>query len=154
MTRTTPSLKALSEIKEALVAQLKNKYSANSSYNWTEYVFFANTPTHEELAQAKHALIEKVSSEVESYVVRNYGKYGIISVPICHRSSSEGHDRLEIDLKMKEFPGTKSLQDKVNQIDAQFKADMKSIDSWYFSALRAVAAKDSLPEPPNFTKDK
>lgn len=104
------------------------------------------------LYRAKRDVIKKISTEVEQYVVEKYKKHGIIVVPLCHRSSSNGDDRLEIDLKVKEFPECKKEIEAHRKSVEAYEADMKKIDDWHFQALQAVARKEDLPEIPQLSK--
>jgi hypothetical protein len=101
----------------------------------------------------KAEVIKKISTEIEEYAVKKYTKYGLIIVPLCHRRSGDGGDRLDIDLKVKEFPEAVSELEAKHKSDAACRRDMKAVDDWYFKALQAVALKEELPVVPTFSKD-
>lgn len=103
------------------------------------------------LDMKKSEAIKKVSKEIEDYAVKKYPQHGIMIVPLCHRSE-KGDDRLEIDLKMKEFPDAKQEIIAKAESDAAYTRDMKAIDDWYFKALQSVALKEELPEVPEFKR--
>lgn len=148
--RRSVSMRALDEIRDTLMLRVKSAYHGGSIWDSDkqEYRYYPITEAHEKLKSSKDAIIKKISKEVEDYCVKKYAEYGVIIVPVCHRSSSNGEDRLEIDLKVKKFVGTEKELAAVLAVEKEFYEHMKSIDDWYYGALKAIAAREDLPEPP------
>jgi hypothetical protein len=133
----TVSIVALREIKH-LISDNLNKTLGKTKYD------IAN-----ELQKERNKIIKEVSVEIEKYVVDHYKKYGIISVPICHRSGTNG-DRLMVELKMKKFPGLSEMEKKYKEAERAYEKGLKDIENWNLSALKCVAQQSDLPEPPTW----
>jgi hypothetical protein len=147
--RKTPSLKAIDEMKDAMFQQcLKAHYKKETYHN--SHVLVHQDQETESLEKAKEDLITKISKEVEEYAIKKYEKYGLISVPICRRKSSDGADRLNIALKIRTFIGLEKEIEAKRVADAAFRVDLQKIDQWHFDALSAIASRESLPKPPEF----
>ncbi len=149
--RKSPSIRALEELYEIIKKKCATVHGRLTSYGSVD---FSEDQTEEKKAldAKKEEIIKKISKEIEEYVIKKYSQYGIISVPLCHRRSSDGEDRLEIDLKVKEFPEAKKEIEAKKKSDEACKRDMKAVENWYFEALKAVALKEELPAVPEFSR--
>jgi hypothetical protein len=108
-----------------------------------------------DLVAKKAEIIKKISKRIEDEAVKKFGKeYGLIIVPLCRRNSSSGDDRLEIDLKVKKFPGCEKEIAAFERECESYRADMKKFEDWHMEALQAVAKKEEFPALPEVTKAK
>jgi hypothetical protein len=148
--RKSTSIRALEELHDHLtnkckVEHGKMKVDGHNCYNG-DY-----TKETTDLKAAKEKIIKKISKEIEEYAIKKYTDYGLIIVPVCHRRSSDGEDRLEIDLKVKTFIGVEKEIEAKAKADAAYARDMVKVETWFFDALKSVALKEELPEMPEFT---
>ena len=143
----TPSFRALEELK-AIATSLCKKAFHDSSYSdsvgtpWTKEI-------HAEF-DAKRAVVDRISKEIENYAVAKYKEYGVTVVPVCKRSSSDGDDRLNVQLKVHAYPDCKKQIADAELVRTEYADSLKSISVWYFRALKAVAEREALPEIPQF----
>jgi hypothetical protein len=151
MTRRITGLKALEQLKSALRKKCIGKYCATEDYTGNnKYVVHCHSPDHDVLERKKQEIITKVSTAVERWAVSQFPEYGVISVPTCHRKQDAGEDRLEIELKIKKYPELEKFQHKVDVINFEMDAALKSIDDWYIAALKAATSGEDQPSPPEF----
>jgi hypothetical protein len=150
--RKSPSIRALEELHNILKTECCKVHGRMSRYGSVD-IDCDFTDENKALIIKKSEIIKTISKEIEEYAIKKYTKYGLIVVPLCHRSSKEdGEDRLEIDLKVKTFPEAITEIEAKQKSDAACKRDMKAVDDWYFKALQAVALKEELPEVPQFSR--
>jgi hypothetical protein len=149
--RKSPSIRALEELHDIIKEKCLRVHGRVTSYGSIDRS--CNTSSERtQFESAKQKIIKKISKELEEYAIKKYSQYGLISVPVCHRSSSSGDDRLEIDLKMKQFPEAQAESEAFENAEKLYQADLKAVDEWYFQALQSVALKEDLPEVPVFSK--
>lgn len=150
--RKTPSIRALEELHSLITTNcLKTHFKV--SEHGSIGACYDTSPEKQKLDSKKSEIIKKISKEIEEYVIKKYQEYGIISVPVCRRSSSDGEDRLEIDLKVKKFPGAEKEIAAKEKAEAAYQKDLKAIDDWHFKALQSIALKqENLPEIPEFSR--
>lgn len=149
--RKSPSIRALEELHNILKEECGKVHDRVTDYGAVDFKY-DNSEAKKALEKKKEEIIKQISSEIEEYAIKKYTKYGLIIVPLCHRRSSNGGDRLEIDLKVKEFPEAKAELEAKRKSDEACKRDVKAVDDWYFKALQAVALKEELPEVPTFSR--
>ena len=145
--RVPTSLRVVAEMYETAKQNCMKKHGRTTSYGSVD-ASKNRSPENCAFIEAKEKIITKVSEEIEAEVIKKYSKYGIISVPLCHRRSDSGDDRLHIDLKMKKFPGCEKEQGALDAANKRYISDMKDIEKWHMDALQAVAKKEELPALP------
>ena len=146
--RRSASLRALDEIHNTLIRKCKQAHKRINQYGGD------SNCTEEKAAfdRAKDKVIDKISKEAEAYLIEKYKKYGLVSVPVCHRSSSSGEDRLKIDIKITEFPECKVEVAAKKQADDLYEKDLKAIEQWHLDALTSIALKEELPAVPELSR--
>jgi hypothetical protein len=149
--RKSPSIRALEELHSLLKSECCKVHGRISHYGSPD-VTCNQTEENKIFVEKKSEIIKQISTEIEEYAIKKYTKYGLIVVPLCHRKSGDGGDRLEIDLKVKDFPEAVKEFEAKKKSDEACKRDMKAVDDWYFKALQAVALKEELPVVPTFSK--
>jgi hypothetical protein len=146
--RKTPiRVATLESVVETLGRQLTKLHYRTRHYGSEDT---CNDQETKALESAKADLINKISKEIEEYAVKKYEKYGIIIVPLCRRKDASGDDRLNLDLKMKVFPGLDNLFKAKEARELAYKADLKKLEEWYTAALKALLKREELPEYPTF----
>ena len=146
--RKTPALRALDEMKETIFAQCQAAHGRVETYHKSGK-YTDESPEAEALLKAKEEIITQISKEVEEYAIKKYTKYGLISVPVCHRSDGK-MDRLNVDLKIKTFSGIEKVVQEKEKADRAYQDDLDKVEKWHFDALSAIASRESLPKPPEF----
>lgn len=145
-------MRALEEIHGLLRTECCKTHQRMNIYGRIEASSSACTDEGIALNAKKSEVLERISKEIEEYAIQKYKKYNLIIVPVCHRNGSTNGDRLNIELKVKEFPEAKAEIEALRIADENFKRDLEAVDAWHFEALKAVALKEELPTVPTFTK--
>jgi hypothetical protein len=151
-TSRPPSIRFLTELHDIALHKCQEKYKRVPRYGTYSPgcdLVDGSDPTKAYI-EAKDDIIERVSKEIEEFAVKSYKKYGVISVPTCHRKGVEGNDRLQVELKMTIFPEAAKEQRAKLEADAEYHNDMKRVEDWYQSALQAALRKEDFPPIPEF----
>jgi len=145
----TPSIRALQELRSEMISRVKKLHN-DSSYGDTSGT--PNVETVKHFEKKREEILTKISKEVEAWAIKNYMAYGLEVVPVCRRGDKKGDTNLDIQLKVHSFPELKKEQAAAVAAWNAYEEDRKKIDEYYYSALKAIASKESLPEPPTFTE--
>ena len=146
---STPSLRALQELKLLVISDAKVAYH-DDGYGYDMRI--PNLACHSDLKVKKDEIIAEVSKSIEAYAVKEFERYGLKPVLRCNRSS-RNTDCVDVQLQFNKFPELKKLEAEVISANIEYHGVQHSIDAWYRNCLAEIAAKGKdavLPESPRF----
>ena len=131
------SIRALQELKGIVQERMSSKFSPML------------TKADNDRTKFRAAISDRIQKEIEEYAVEKYKQYGLVIVPICHRSNSyRDSDIVRPELRVKNI--SDEAEKAYESVNDQYKEAQHKIDDWYFQAVQAVAAQVDLPATPEF----
>lgn len=98
---------------------------------------------------AKSDVSKRIQDELEEYAVEKYKEYGLVVIPICHRSTSyKESDVVRPELRVKVFD--KTAEREYQKLIEESRVAQVKIEDWYFKAVQAVVEQIDLPPTPEF----